>query len=126
MNLKAVMHNEAVCQVNTMLTLLEGSLMLGDPSATAAAGGPSAVAITASHMERVFLFCLTWSLGGLLHERDRPTFDAELRTLAPTDLLPPKVRHPGTLTHPPTFFFVIIIRTFVILFLLILCEYIFT
>ena len=85
-NLKPVMHNEAACQVSTLLTLLEGSLAAGDPPAD-----PASPAAAAAHVERVFIFCLTWSLGGLLHERDRPAFDAELRRLTPADLMPPKV-----------------------------------
>lgn len=89
-NLKPVMHNEATSQVSTLLTLLEGSLTAGDPQAMTNAESPSPIA-TAAHAERVFLFCLTWSLGGLLHERDRPSFDTELRNLAPEDLMPAKV-----------------------------------
>ncbi len=96
-NLKPVMHNEAACQVSTLLTLLEGSLAAGDPPAD-----PSSPAAAAVHAERVFVFCLTWSLGGLLHERDRPAFDAELRRLAPADLMPPKVNFSNL-----TFFFML-------------------
>lgn len=88
MNLKPVMHNETVCQVNTLLTLLEGSLQSAAESPAAAADP----AVAAAHMERVFVFCLAWSLGGLLHESDRPAFDAELRTLAPAAIMPSKVR----------------------------------
>lgn len=39
-------------------------------------------------LERLFLYCLCWSLGGLLSERDRPGFDAELRAIGSN--LPPK------------------------------------
>lgn len=29
--------------------------------------------------ERIFLYCLTWSAGGLLEMKERPLFDQELR-----------------------------------------------
>lgn len=89
-NLRAVMHNETACQISTLLTLLEGSLAAEPPGTTS--NEPLPPALLAAHMERVFVFCLTWSLGGLLHERDRPLFDAELRKLAPADIMPPKAR----------------------------------
>ena len=41
-------------------------------------------------LERSFLFCVAWGLGGLLDKKDRSTLDAELRKL--TDLMPPGVR----------------------------------
>lgn len=87
MSLKPVMHNETVCQVNTLLTLLEGSLQSAAES-PAAATDPAAAA---AHMERIFIYCLTWSLGGLLHENDRPAFDSELRNLASAAIMPAKV-----------------------------------
>ncbi|KAK9841874.1 hypothetical protein WJX81_008571 [Elliptochloris bilobata] len=76
LNLKPVLHNEAVCQVGTLLTLLDGVL-----AKTGAAGtAPASDAGAAAGMERVFLFCLAWSIGGLLDSKDRAAFDAELRT----------------------------------------------
>lgn len=33
-------------------------------------------------MERIFLYCLTWALGGLLNEKERVMLDHELRSLA--------------------------------------------
>jgi dynein heavy chain len=83
------MHHETACQVGTLLTLLEGSLKAAGDALAASAAVSAAEA--AAHAERKFLFCLAWSLGGLLHERDRPAFDAELRTLAQPAVLPPKV-----------------------------------
>ena len=41
-------------------------------------------------LERSFLYCLAWGLGGLLDKKDRSALDAELRKL--TNLLPPGVR----------------------------------
>lgn len=79
-NLSPVMHNETVCQVGTLLTLLDGAL------APPAAGGDS---LTTTHYERIFLYCLTWSIGGLLPQSDRAAFDAHLCSLA--DDMPAKV-----------------------------------
>lgn len=39
-------------------------------------------------LERLFLYCLTWSLGGLLDVKERPSFDAELRSIASN--MPPR------------------------------------
>ena len=72
-NLRPVMHNEAVCQVGTLLTLLDGAL------APAAVGSEILAPI---HYTRLFLYCLTWSVGGLLPQSDRGAFDEHLRTLA--------------------------------------------
>eukprot|EP00967_Tisochrysis_lutea_P146687 scaffold277393_cov23-Tisochrysis_lutea.AAC.1 len=46
-----------VCQVNTLLTLLNGYL-----KGVSEAGQQ----LDAKRMEKVFLFCVTWALGGLL------------------------------------------------------------
>lgn len=78
LELRPVMSNEQVCQVSTLLTLLSGVLTpLG------------AAHLSPDHYERLFLYCATWSLGGLLEARDRPRFDAHLRAL--TDQAPEKV-----------------------------------
>jgi dynein heavy chain len=39
-------------------------------------------------MERVFLFCIVWALGGLLDMKERPLFDHELRSFATN--MPPR------------------------------------
>lgn len=82
------MSNEQVCQVNTLLTLLSGVLkpLSGGPGS----GASSAAPLPAAHYERLFLYCLTWSLGGLLDARDRLRFDAHMRAL--TDQAPEPVR----------------------------------
>ena len=36
-------------------------------------------------VKRIFLYCLTWSLGGLLDTKDRPAFDADVRAIAGHD-----------------------------------------
>lgn len=78
-NLKSTMHNEQVCQVKTLITLLEGCLQR---YGAAAASSPAM-------LERIFLYCLTWSLGSLIDAKDRPAFDAELRSKAGS-AMPPK------------------------------------
>ena len=74
---RAVMPNQAVCQLSQMLYLLEASLK-------------SAVAanefLSEGHYERVFLYCMCWSLGALLTPKDRTGFDTQVRKL--TDNLP--------------------------------------
>lgn len=82
-----MLHNETVCQVGTLLTLLNSTL--AKVAAANAPGGDTGAAVA---MERVFLFCLAWSIGGLLDSKDRDLFDAELRTM--TSALPKKVRRP--------------------------------
>ena len=49
-------------------------------------------ALRGDHIERLFLFCLMWSIGGLLEPAGRSAFDTELRSSAP--LLPPKACMP--------------------------------
>ena len=107
-SLKPVMHNETVCQVNTLLTLLTGVLKplgggggAGGASASGSGAGPaspSGAALSADHYERLFLYCAAWALGGLLDVSDRVAFDTQLRTL--TDQAPLPVRTPLCLASP--------------------------
>jgi dynein heavy chain, axonemal len=41
-------------------------------------------------VRKIFIYCLTWSLGGLLDTKDRPAFDADVRALAHGDAPPKK------------------------------------
>lgn len=72
-SLRPVMYNEQVCQVNTLLTLLNGSL-----KSLKEAGKQ----LDEVKMERVFLFCCVWALGGLLDVKERPLLDHEMRSFA--------------------------------------------
>eukprot|EP00951_Prasinocladus_malaysianus_P022506 scaffold188672_cov44-Prasinocladus_malaysianus.AAC.1 len=72
-NLKPMMWNERVCQVMQVMDLLDSFLMK-----TVTSGQM----LSAQHYERAFLYCLAWGLGGLLSEKERPLFDAELRTIS--------------------------------------------
>ena len=45
-------------------------------------------AISAEHLERLFLLAALWSLGGLLESADRVKVDQKLRTMTPKNLLP--------------------------------------
>ncbi|DBA69380.1 TPA: Dynein gamma chain, flagellar outer arm [Trebouxia sp. C0005] len=78
-NLKAVMYNEAVCQVTTLMTLLNGCLLKSVTENTA---------LPPLHYERIFVYCMAWGLGGLLDVKDRPALDAELRNMS--EALPKK------------------------------------
>ena len=71
-----------MCSVTTLLTLLSAALQVS------AFEPPQ---LSERHLERLFLYCATWALGGLLAAEDRAKFDARLRALAgPGDLLPKK------------------------------------
>ena len=92
------MEIESVCQISTLLTLLEGSLSKVQTNM-----------FPVLHLERVFLYCVSWGLGGLLHEDDRYAFDSLLRVISPL-AMPPKVPgrvlsegRPPLVNHPLTF-----------------------
>ena len=70
LNVKQTMFNEVVCQVSTLLKLLDGVLIPAVEEGEILSEG---------HYERLFVYCLAWSLGGLLSEADRPAFDSMLR-----------------------------------------------
>lgn len=74
------MYNEAVCQVTTLMTLLNGCLLKSVTDNSA---------LPPVHYERIFMYCMAWGLGGLLDVKDRPALDAELRNMS--DALPKKV-----------------------------------
>jgi len=79
LNLKPVMYNEQVSQVTTLMTLLDGCIK----TYTEKLG-----ALDAVKLERLFIYCLTWSLGGLLSEKDRAAFDAEIRGMGSKQMPP--------------------------------------
>jgi len=66
-----VLHNESVSQVQTLLALLEAVMLTIAPQPEARS--PLAY-------ERQFVYCLAWSIGGLLDPGDRRLFDAHLRS----------------------------------------------
>lgn len=67
--------------IATLLALLEA--MLGGWQGPE--GAPSE-----GVLERVVVYCLVWSVGGLVRGEDRLAVDAHLRSMS--DMLPPKVR----------------------------------
>ncbi len=75
-----------VCQVNTLLTLLNGYIK---------AFKDAGKAIDEVRMERIFLFCVTWALGGLLDVKERPLLDHELRSFAAN--MPPRDEETDTI-----------------------------
>nr|Q39575.1 RecName: Full=Dynein gamma chain, flagellar outer arm [Chlamydomonas reinhardtii]7KZM_C Chain C, Dynein gamma chain, flagellar outer arm [Chlamydomonas reinhardtii]7KZN_C Chain C, Dynein gamma chain, flagellar outer arm [Chlamydomonas reinhardtii]7KZO_C Chain C, Dynein gamma chain, flagellar outer arm [Chlamydomonas reinhardtii]8GLV_AD Chain AD, Dynein gamma chain, flagellar outer arm [Chlamydomonas reinhardtii]8GLV_AX Chain AX, Dynein gamma chain, flagellar outer arm [Chlamydomonas reinhar len=85
-SLKPVMYNEQVSIVGTVMTLLNGYLKSMKEAGTA---------MNDAKYERVFLYCMTWSLGGLLEMKERPLFDQELRTFAHN--MPPKEEDSDTI-----------------------------
>lgn len=74
------MYNEAVCQVTTLMTLLNGCLLKSVTENSA---------LTPVHYERIFMYCMAWGLGGLVDAKDRPALDTELRNMS--EALPKKV-----------------------------------
>ena len=74
------MYNEAVCQVTTLMTLLNGCLLKSVKDNST---------LPPVHYERIFMYCMAWGLGGLLDVKDRPALDAEMRNMS--DALPKKV-----------------------------------
>ncbi|PNH08753.1 Dynein gamma chain, flagellar outer arm [Tetrabaena socialis] len=72
-SLKPVMYNEQVSIVTTVMTLLNGYLRSFKEAGTS---------LSDTKYERIFLYCMTWSLGGLLEMKERPLFDQELRSFA--------------------------------------------
>ncbi|GBG77441.1 hypothetical protein CBR_g23890 [Chara braunii] len=71
LEVKEVMKNQPVCQVNTLLILLNACLQK--------AAERSTEALAEDQCERIFLYVLTWSIGGLLNLSDRSKFDKKLR-----------------------------------------------
>ena len=51
--------------------------------------------MTEAAFEKVFLYCLTWALGGLLETKERPMFDQELRSFAGS--MPPREEEGDTI-----------------------------
>lgn len=76
---RPVMYNERALVIITLLKLLEGCL-----SSSVAANET----YQPDHYERIFIFCLTWSVGGLLDLKDRVGFDEEVCRIGSN--LPPK------------------------------------
>lgn len=60
------------CQVTTLITLLNAVLLPSQATNEVYAE---------AHMERLFLYCLTWAVGGLLPMADRAKFDKKLRSI---------------------------------------------
>lgn len=76
---RPLMYNETACTLAAMRTLMDGCL--GETE-----GAPQ---LDTMKVKRYFVYCLTWSLGGLLSEKDRPALDADIRAIG-GDELPPK------------------------------------
>ena len=64
------------CQVSTLVTLLKGILKPSEESGEHLSSG---------HYERMFLYCCTWALGGLLDMKDRPPLNKAMVRLAESE-----------------------------------------
>ena len=78
-----VLFNEAVSQVQTLLSLLEAILPTMPTNLEAR---------SAQAYERQFLYSLAWSIGGLLEPKDRNRFDRQLRAIK-KDAMPTVMGH---------------------------------
>jgi dynein heavy chain len=70
------------CQVTTLLTLLGAAISKKE------AGMVEPPQLPPQHLERLFIYCAAWALGGMLVPDDRRKFDAKLRTLVAAGVLP--------------------------------------
>ena len=86
LSLSPVMFNEVVSQITTLLKLLDGILKPFTEEGEALSEG---------HYERLFLYCLVWSIGGLLSDSDRPQLDEKLRSIS--DNMPQKQSESDTI-----------------------------
>ena len=64
------------CQVTTLITLLRGCLLPHEDEK--AAKSP----LSDAHYEKMFLYCVTWSLGGMLQASDRPKLSKKMQELS--------------------------------------------
>lgn len=71
---KPVMHNEVACTLAAMRTLMDGCL--GNSEVLA-----GSVQVPEMTLKRYFVYCMTWTLGGLLGVRERSLFDADVRAV---------------------------------------------
>ena len=78
MQYRPLVYNETACTLAAMRTLMDGCLP-----------DEGAAQLPAEKVKRIFVYCLTWSLGGLLDPKDRPAFDADVRSTGGEEL-PPK------------------------------------
>lgn len=77
LNFKAVMYNEEVCQIGTLLTLLDGMLKKYESGNEV---------LTPEKYQRIFLYCFIWSIGGLVALKDRATFSKEMHNFIKDNL----------------------------------------
>ena len=89
MQYRPLVYNETACTLAAMRTLIDGCLR-DDGSSAAGQHAPEKVRC-------IFLYCLTWSLGGLLDPKDRPSFDHDVRAIGAAADLPPKHEAEDTL-----------------------------
>ncbi|RHY37518.1 hypothetical protein DYB25_000117 [Aphanomyces astaci] len=91
-NTNGVMPVSRIGQASRLYSLMTG-LLMGDHG-TYLSEDP---AILPKHLEKLFLYCITWSVGGLLEPEDRVKFDEWLRKMDDNGLMP--VCDPGYLCY---------------------------
>ena len=77
-NCKEAMKTPKAGRASSCLVLLQ-SLLDDDEVELSASFGPDAQNDLNGEIERIFLYCICWSIGGLLEADDRTKFDAFLR-----------------------------------------------
>ena len=77
-NCKEAMKTPKAGRASSCLVLLQ-SLLDDDDVELSASFGPDAQNDLNGEIERIFLYCICWSIGGLLEADDRTKFDAFLR-----------------------------------------------
>ena len=95
---RPLVYNETACTLAAMRTLMDGCFKEDGVDAGGGGGGAAAQPPLAPEKARkLFLYCLVWSLGGLLDPKDRPAFDHDVRALSSKADLPPKGADDDTL-----------------------------
>ena len=70
------------CQVTTLITLLKGCLLPFEKDNLSASFKEINPVTTDAHYEKMFLYCVTWSLGGMLQSNDRPKLSKKMSEIA--------------------------------------------
>jgi dynein heavy chain len=79
------------CQVTTLITLLKGVLLPFETNSHTASGlslKDKESSPGDSHYEKMFLYCVAWSLGGMLQWADRPKLSKQMCEIAGGSVCP--------------------------------------
>tara|TARA_B110000971_G_scaffold138153_1_gene141273 strand:- start:167 stop:3592 length:3426 start_codon:yes stop_codon:yes gene_type:complete len=104
------------CQVTTLITLLKGVLLPFETNSHTASGlslKDKESSPGDSHYEKMFLYCVAWSLGGMLQWADRPKLSKQMCEIAGGSVCPSTyfpfttLRLPDCPYETDTFFFIV-------------------